>query len=122
MYEVSLAGHIEANELSSILNIDDPANCQQRLTWLIDMSEVQIDCSTSDIHDLVNKVETYRGATTCSEQDCHVAIIAVNDATFGIMRMISVYLEEVINIRIFRDREQALAWLQANSRQRQLCA
>lgn len=105
--EEILEGEVTLPGMAALVQaaLSDPA-MDSSFDGLVDMTAAQIKLSYDDVrqiaHGLRNDHRASRG---------HWAFVVSSTLSHGIVRMFEALSDETITVQIFRDRDEALAWL-----------
>ena len=94
---------------NAIGEIDDQ---QQNNLRLWDLSQARLNLSNAELHELAVF------AKTKLQQPAKVAVVVSDDLSFGVSRVYETFRgNQEIDIRVFRDQQEGLNWLEKPSKQ-----
>ena len=75
---------------------------------LTDVRDASADLSGDDVRGITKDFQCFGEAM----RPCPIAVVVSSELSYGLTRMISLLLDDVANIRPFRDEDAATAWLE----------
>jgi hypothetical protein len=79
------------------------------LPELIEAREATVVLTAAEVRQVVERLRALGGESALGP----TAVVTDDDVSYGIMRMLEVLVEDVCDIRPFRDRDEAEEWLNA---------
>ena len=112
MFVMQISGELSLSSLTRDLGITSPDACQGRTCWLIDLTEARLRITGKEVERLAAYILRYRSETSCFAEDCFAAIATTDDTTYGLLRMLQVYLGRDVNLHVGRELDEAQHWLE----------
>ena len=109
---VRLQGQVDLARLLQSLTKADPGSGIASTSWMLDLSQAQLDLSINEVARLAMTVGEYRKSSACAESACKVAVLVDNDSSYGVGRMLQAYADVGhIDLRVTRSMDEAEQFL-----------
>jgi hypothetical protein len=99
-------GPVTYAEILDHLEEEDRSNCLPYAELII-ATDATAAFSTAEVRWIVDYLRGRRRINTLGR----TAIVVRNETTFGMLRMLSILLEEVVETAVFRNKVEAVEWL-----------
>lgn len=114
METVVFKGDVDPEHIITQLRLDETTPCDEATCWFLDFREARLSLSGEDVKRLGHTVTTRVQPACCEERSHCAAVLVSDDLSFGVFRMLMVYLEDSgVRLRVSRELRLLEEWLSA---------